>query len=185
VDVVRRPRVAALSTGDELIEPGQPLRPGGVYDSNGAILAAAIVEAGGESVPFGAFPDEEAALETAMRKTLESCDIVVLSGGTSKGDGDLSHRIVSRLGPPGVLVHGVALKPGKPLCLAVIGETPLIVLPGFPPRRFHVSRFRRAAHPRPRRAVAEAAKTITARVPCGSRPSSAAKNSCWSRWSPA
>ena len=56
VEVVRRPRVAVLSTGDELVEPGQPLRPGGVYDSNGAILAAAIVEAGGEPVPFGAFP---------------------------------------------------------------------------------------------------------------------------------
>ena len=57
---------------------------------------------------------------------------MVLSGGTSKGAGDLSHRIVSRLGPPGILVHGVALKPGKPLCLAVIGDKPLIVLPGFP-----------------------------------------------------
>ena len=132
VDVVRRPRVAVLSTGDELVEPGQPLTPAGVYDSNGAIIAAAIVEAGGEPVPFGAFPDEEVALELAMRTALESCDMVVLSGGTSKGAGDLSHRIVSRLGKPGILVHGVALKPGKPLCLAVIGDKPLIVLPGFP-----------------------------------------------------
>ena len=119
VEVVRRPRVAVLSTGDELVEPGRPLRPGGVYDSNGAIIAAAIVEAGGEPVPFGAFPDDELALELAMRSALDSCDIVVLSGGTSKGAGDLSHRIVSRLGKPGILVHGVALKPGKPLCLAV------------------------------------------------------------------
>jgi putative molybdopterin biosynthesis protein len=58
--------------------------------------------------------------------------MVVLSGGTSKGAGDLSHRVVSRLGNPGILVHGVALKPGKPLCLAVIGDKPLVVLPGFP-----------------------------------------------------
>jgi molybdopterin molybdotransferase/putative molybdopterin biosynthesis protein len=132
VEVVRRPRVAVLSTGDELTQPGQPLRPGGVYDSNGAIIAAAVAEAGGEAVPFGAVADDEAALEAVMRGALESCDIVVLSGGTSKGAGDLSHQVVSRLGSPGILVHGVALKPGKPLCLALIGDKPLIVLPGFP-----------------------------------------------------
>jgi putative molybdopterin biosynthesis protein len=166
VDVVRRPRVAVLSTGDELVEPGELLRPGGVYDSNGAIIAAAISEAGGEPLPFGAFPDEETALGNAMRAALESCDIVVLSGGTSKGAGDLSHRIVSKLGAPGILVHGVALKPGKPLCLAVIGEKPLIVLPGFPTSAiftFHafvapVIRARAGLSP-------EAARTVTARVP--------------------
>ena len=132
IAVVRRPDVALLSTGNELVEPGQPLHPGGVYDSNGAILAAAVAEAGGKAISFGAVPDDEAALERAMRRALDTCDIVVLSGGTSKGAGDLSHRVVSRLGGPGILVHGVALKPGKPLCLAVIGDKPLVVLPGFP-----------------------------------------------------
>jgi putative molybdopterin biosynthesis protein len=130
VDVVRRPRVAVLSTGDELVAPGGVLGPARVYDSNGAIIAAAVVEAGGEPVAFGAFPDDEVALELAMRTALEACDIVVLSGGTSKGTGDLSHRIVAKLGE--ILVHGVALKPGKPLCLAVIDGKPLAVLPGFP-----------------------------------------------------
>ncbi|MGH6673535.1 MAG: molybdopterin biosynthesis protein [Xanthobacteraceae bacterium] len=166
VEVVRRPRVAVLSTGDELVEPGRPLKPAGVYDSNGAILAAAIAEAGGEPVPFGAFPDEQVALELAMRSALQSCDLVVLSGGTSKGAGDLSHRIVARLGSPGILVHGVALKPGKPLCLAVIGDKPLIVLPGFPTSAiftFHafvapIIRARAGLLP-------EAARTIAARVP--------------------
>ena len=166
VEVSRRPRVAVLSTGDELVEPGRPLRPGGVYDSNGAIIAAAVAEAGGEAVAFGAVPDDEAALERAMRQALGSCDMVVLSGGTSKGAGDLSHRVVSRLGSPGILVHGVALKPGKPLCLAVIGDKPLVVLPGFPTSAiftFHtfVAPIIRARAGLP----AEAARTVTARVP--------------------
>jgi putative molybdopterin biosynthesis protein len=165
-DVVRRPRVAVLSTGDELIEPGQPLRPGGVYDSNGAIIAAAVVEAGGEPVQFGVFPDEDVALELAMRSALDSCDIVVLSGGTSKGAGDLSHRIVSRLGKPGILVHGVALKPGKPLCLAVIGDKPLIVLPGFPTSAIFTFHAFVAPLIRARAGLPpEAARTVTARVP--------------------
>ncbi|HMK80023.1 MAG TPA: molybdopterin biosynthesis protein [Xanthobacteraceae bacterium] len=132
VEVVRRPRVAVLSTGDELAPVGTPLRPGAVYDSNGAIIAAAVREAGGEPVAFGAFPDDEDALGAAVRAALAQCDMVVLSGGTSKGAGDLSHRIVARLGTPGVVVHGVALKPGKPLCLAVAQSKPVVVLPGFP-----------------------------------------------------
>jgi molybdopterin molybdotransferase/putative molybdopterin biosynthesis protein len=130
IDVVRKPKVAVLSTGDELAAPGSALASARVYDSNGAIIAAAVAEAGGEPVPFGAFPDDEAALERAVRAALAACDLVVLSGGTSKGAGDLSHRIVSKLGE--VLVHGVALKPGKPLCLAAIDGKPLAVLPGFP-----------------------------------------------------
>ncbi len=132
IDVVRRPKVAVLSTGDELVALGQPLKPAGVYDSNGAIVAAAVSEAGGEPIAFGAFPDDEAILEAATRRALAECDMVVLSGGTSKGAGDLSHRIIAKLGSPGILVHGVALKPGKPLCLAIVGDKPIVVLPGFP-----------------------------------------------------
>jgi putative molybdopterin biosynthesis protein len=132
IDVVRRPRVAVISTGDELAAPGTPLKPGAVYDSNGAIIAAAVTEAGGEAIVFGAFADDEVTLDLAVRTALASSDVVLLSGGTSKGAGDISHRVVSRLGAPGVIVHGVALKPGKPLCLAVVDGTPLAVLPGFP-----------------------------------------------------
>jgi putative molybdopterin biosynthesis protein len=166
VGVVRKPKIAVLSTGDELMAPGGPLRPGGVYDSNGAIVAAAVTEAGGDAVTFGAFPDDPMMLEQAVRRALADCDMVVLSGGTSKGAGDLSHRIVSRLGKPGILVHGVALKPGKPLCLAVADGKPIAVLPGFPTSAiftFHafvapVIRARAGLPP-------EAAQTIDARVP--------------------
>jgi putative molybdopterin biosynthesis protein len=166
VEVVRRPRVGVLSTGDELVRPGGTLRPAAVFDSNGAIVAAAVAEAGGEPVPFGAFPDDEMALELAVRTALETCDMVVLSGGTSKGAGDLSHRILSKLGKPGILVHGVALKPGKPLCLAVADGRPIAVLPGFPTSAiftFHafvapVIRARAGLPP-------EAAETVAAKVP--------------------
>ncbi|MFC7554427.1 molybdopterin-binding protein [Pseudoroseomonas wenyumeiae] len=84
------------------------------------------------SPALGIFRDDEAVLEQAVRRALETADLVVMSGGTSKGAGDVSHRIIDRLGPPGVLAHGVALKPGKPLCLAAVGRKPLVVLPGFP-----------------------------------------------------
>ena len=114
------------------MQPGQPLRPAAIYDTNGAIVTAAISENGGEAQFLGAIPDDEAQLEAAMRKALQTSDMLVLSGGTSKGAGDVSHRIIARLGKPGIIAHGVALKPGKPLCLAVCDGKPVIILPGFP-----------------------------------------------------
>jgi molybdenum cofactor synthesis domain-containing protein len=132
VSVARCPRIAVISTGDELVQPGLPLRPAAIYDTNGAIVTAAIRENGGEPVFLGAVPDVEHELESMMREALDSCDMLVLSGGTSKGTGDVSHRIIARLGKPGIIAHGVALKPGKPLCLAVCDEKPVVILPGFP-----------------------------------------------------
>jgi molybdenum cofactor synthesis domain-containing protein len=132
VPVRRSVRVAVISTGDELVQPGQPLRPAAIYDSNGAIVTAAINENGGNAVFWGAIPDDEEQLEAAMRRALAETDMVVLSGGTSKGAGDVSHRIIARLGQPGIICHGVALKPGKPLCLAVCEDKPVVILPGFP-----------------------------------------------------
>ncbi|KQZ93831.1 molybdopterin biosynthesis protein MoeA [Mesorhizobium sp. Root157] len=132
VAVARKPRVAVLSTGDELVQPGEPLRPAAVYDANGAVVSAAIAENGGEALFLGAIADDEARLEHAMRDALAVSDMLILSGGTSKGAGDLSHRIIARLGQPGIVAHGVALKPGKPLCLAVCDGKPVVILPGFP-----------------------------------------------------
>jgi len=166
VEVVRRPQVAILSTGDELVQPGESLPPAGVYDSNGAILAAAVSEAGGVPVRFGAVGDDDAALEAAIRRALAACDMVILSGGTSKGAGDLSHRIVSRLGAPGIVVHGVALKPGKPLCLAAIGDKPIAVLPGFPTSAIFTFHAFVAPVIRARAGVKhEGAKTVAATLP--------------------
>jgi putative molybdopterin biosynthesis protein len=166
IDVVRRPKVAVLSTGDELVALGESLHPGGVYDSNGAIISAAIAEAGGEPRPYGAFPDDAEKLEQVVRRALSECDMVVLSGGTSKGAGDLSHHVVSQLGKPGILVHGVALKPGKPLCLAVADGKPVAVLPGFPTSAIFTFHAFVAPVIRARAGLpVEAAQTVDARVP--------------------
>jgi putative molybdopterin biosynthesis protein len=131
VSVVRRPRIAILSTGDEIVQPGEAMRPGLVYDSNGRILADAVRELGAIPEFMGAFRDDLDAVRAALGDALDRADLVLLSGGTSKGEGDLNHRVVSEL-EPGILVHGVALKPGKPICLAAAGRRPVVILPGFP-----------------------------------------------------
>jgi putative molybdopterin biosynthesis protein len=166
VAVARNVRVAVISTGDELVQPGEALRPAAIYDSNGAIVAAAINENGGHAVFWGAIPDDEEKLEAVMHRALAESDMVVLSGGTSKGAGDVTHRIIARLGKPGIICHGVALKPGKPLCLAVCGGKPVVILPGFPTSAmftFHdmvVPALRRMAGLPPRSDA-----TVTAKVP--------------------
>jgi putative molybdopterin biosynthesis protein len=129
--VYRRPQVAILSTGNEIVAPGAALSPGAIYDSNAAIIGAAVEELGGEPMQLGIIPDNDEALAAALAQGLQY-DLVVLSGGTSKGAGDLSYRVVSRLRDPGIVAHGVALKPGKPICLAVTSGKPVVILPGFP-----------------------------------------------------
>jgi len=132
VAVWRRPRVGVISTGDEIIAPGQPMRPGLVYDSNARIVADAVREAGGEPVELGIVRDDIDQLRKIVARSMAECDVVLLSGGTSKGAGDLSYRVVGELTDPGIVAHGVALKPGKPICLAASRGKPVVILPGFP-----------------------------------------------------
>jgi putative molybdopterin biosynthesis protein len=132
VKVWRRPKVAIISTGDEIISPGEPMRPGLVYDSNARILADAVRELAATPVVMGIVHDDIEQLRKRLDEALERADVVLLSGGTSKGAGDLSYRAVSELSKPGIVAHGVALKPGKPICLAADRGKPVVILPGFP-----------------------------------------------------
>jgi putative molybdopterin biosynthesis protein len=132
VEVFRKPSVAIFSTGNEIIAPGDPPRAAAVYDSNSRVLADAVLEAGGDPWFGGIIRDDACSLRDAVTRALADFDMVLLSGGTSKGEGDLCYRVVRELQNPGIVVHGVALKPGKPLCIAVTAGIPVIVLPGFP-----------------------------------------------------
>jgi len=140
VEVVRRPKVAVISTGNEIVTPGDPIGIGDVFDSNQRILLDSVVELGCEPRACGIVPDDEAQLGVLLETLLsgeDAVDVILLSGGTSKGEGDVNARVVERLAgrypdSPGVVVHGVALKPGKPVLLSVIAGVPIIVLPGFP-----------------------------------------------------
>ena len=132
LSVWMRPRVAIISTGDEIIAPGQAMRPGMVFDSNARIIADAVREQGGEPVELGIVRDDMEQLRAVLREAIAEHDVVLLSGGTSKGAGDLSYRVVQELDDPGIVAHGVALKPGKPICLAATNGKPVVILPGFP-----------------------------------------------------
>jgi putative molybdopterin biosynthesis protein len=132
VVVWRKPIVAILSTGDEIIAPGEPMQAAKVYDSNAQILADAVRELGGEPMRLGIAGDDVVALRERLQHAIASAGIVLLSGGTSKGEGDVSYRVVAELRDPGIVAHGVALKPGKPICLAATRGIPVVVLPGFP-----------------------------------------------------
>jgi putative molybdopterin biosynthesis protein len=132
VTVYKRPKVAILSTGAEVIEPGKPLPPGKIYDINAHTLSAAVLESGGEPLNLGIIPDNRDQLTKALEKALHSADAVITSGGVSVGPKDLTPQIVNTLGKPGVILSGIAVKPGKPTTIAVVDGKPVFSLPGHP-----------------------------------------------------
>jgi molybdopterin molybdotransferase len=132
VAVVRRPLVSILSTGDELVDPSLPARPGQVRDVNSYSLSALVTRHGGAPVRFGILPDTRAALEDALRRALAESSLVIITAGSSASTRDLTAEVIQSFGPPGVLVHGVNVKPGKPTILAVCQGKPVIGLPGNP-----------------------------------------------------
>jgi molybdopterin molybdotransferase len=132
VDVFLPPRVAILATGDELVPPGAPLNAGQVRDSNSAALAGAVLAAGGEPDLVGIVRDDQDLVEAALRRALPAHEMVLVSGGSSVGERDVLSDAVSALGPPGIVAHGIAVRPGKPTLLAAVGRVPVIGLPGNP-----------------------------------------------------
>jgi len=132
IKVYPLPRVAVLSTGAEITEPGRKLPSGRIYDINAYSLAAAVRESGGQPVYLGVFPDDETELRKTLERALESADMVITSGGVSVGPKDVMPSVVNSLGKPGVIVSGIAVKPGKPTTVASVDGKPVFSLPGHP-----------------------------------------------------
>jgi len=132
IDVIRRPRVGILSTGDEVVPPGEQAGPGQVRDINTYTLSALVTRAGGEAQSYGIIPDDSGQLRKAAQQAHAECDLVIITAGSSVSARDITADIIAELGSPGVLVHGVAIRPGKPTILALADHVPVIGLPGNP-----------------------------------------------------
>ncbi len=131
-EVFLRPRVAVVPTGDEIVPPDHRPGPGQVRDANTYALAALVRQEGGEPHLYGVVKDDYALLLRTLAEARASNDLVLVSGGTSVGAKDEVARAIGELGSPGVIVHGVEIKPGKPTILALVAGTPIVGLPGNP-----------------------------------------------------
>ena len=132
VAVYKRPRVAVLSTGGEVVEPGEVLPAGKIYDINAHTLSAAVVKCGGEAVNLRIVPDKKDKLTAALRHAMASEDAELPSGGVSVAPKDFSPQVVDSLRNTGVIISGVAVKPGKPITVALVEGKPVFSLPGNP-----------------------------------------------------
>lgn len=132
VKVFKVPVVAVLSTGAEVTEPGKALLAEKIYDINAYSLSTAVQESGGKPFYLGVVPDDKAELRKALEQALASADMVITSGGVSVGPRDLTPQTVDSLGKPGLIVCGIAVKPGKPTTIALVGKKPVFALPGHP-----------------------------------------------------
>ncbi len=130
--VANKVRVGLISSGDEVIPPAQQARPGQVRDINAYTLATLIVRAGGEPVLFGIVPDSFEMLRAVTEKALAECDVVVITAGSSASTRDMTADVINSLGQPGVLVHGINTRPGKPTILGASQGKAVIGLPGNP-----------------------------------------------------
>ncbi len=130
IEVVRKPRIAVIPTGDELVATSAELKPGAILDVNSHMLAAAVAAWGGEPVRLPIVRDNGQAIKQTVFASLQTCDMVVINAGTSAGREDYTADVLAELGE--VLVHGVAIKPGKPVVLALCQGKPVIGLPGYP-----------------------------------------------------
>jgi len=132
VEVYKRPKVAIFSTGAEVVEPGKPLREGKIFNINAYALSAAVAECGGQPLYMGVVQDETEQMTTAFKKALNTTDVVITSGGVSVGPTDIIPKVLDTLGKPGVIVYGIAIRPGKPTTIAIINNKPVFSLPGHP-----------------------------------------------------
>ena len=132
VNVANKPRVALISTGDEVIDPAQTPRPGQVRDINSYTLGALVEKSGGVAVRYGIFGDSFQLLKEAAAKALSECDVVIITAGSSASTRDMTAEVIRQLGEPGVLVHGINTRPGKPTILGVCSGKAVIGLPGNP-----------------------------------------------------
>ena len=132
VRVARKPRMAIISTGNELTKSSKHHRPDEIVDINRPILSGMIAELGGVPVDLGLARDDEKEILDLLKKALRSCDALVVTAGSSVGRKDLVPSCVNRLGRPGMLVHGVAMRPAMPTGLAIVHGKPILSLPGFP-----------------------------------------------------
>ncbi len=131
-DVYASPRIAVLITGDELVPPGVKLGPGQIRESNGVMICAALSALGFTPCRYERVADDRDIFARALAKALDECDGVIISGGSSVGTRDYTPVLVSEAGEPGVIVHGVRVRPGRPVLLAMVGDRPVIGLPGNP-----------------------------------------------------
>jgi molybdenum cofactor synthesis domain-containing protein len=132
VAVYKRPSVAVFSTGAELVEPGRELKRGKIFDINAYGLSAAIVECGCQPLMMGIVQDEKEEMTRALKKALSEADMVMTSGGVSVGPTDVIPKVLDILGKPGIIIYGIAIKPGKPTAIAVVKNKPVFSLPGHP-----------------------------------------------------
>jgi len=134
VPLYERPRVAIISTGNELVPADAEPAPGQIRDSNSYNLEGLITLSGGAAKRMGIVRDDPARLRSALEEAMKDCRIVLFTGGSSVGTADFTARVINELGSPGVLVHGVAIKPGKPLIAGMVkgpeGPVPVFGLPG-------------------------------------------------------